>query len=119
MAMEVESLPELVSPFELFDVKDGEGIEFVPVGYERGRMTIYPHYLPPGTAKVVPVIRIHTEPRWKEIFPHYWDITSKTLQAQLIPHFERPDYRNFKYKVTKHGVAPRARFTLEVVPFPL
>jgi hypothetical protein len=50
----------------------------------------------------------------KAHFPFYYDVTSKTLRAQLVPLLPGIIARGARITVTKHGVAPAARFTLEV-----
>jgi len=54
--------------------------------------------------------------RDKALFPDYWDISSKTLVAQLLPQLRLPGYEGKKFTITNYGIAPKARFTLEVRP---
>jgi len=66
--------------------------------------------------KEIEVLRLHLPPGVKPYPPNYWDITSKTLMAQFLPHLLQPMFERYEYIVTKYGIAPRARFTLERVP---
>ena len=109
MAAEDRRLPE---PYELLDLGDGASESFVPVRYERGTMLIRPRYRGAPAEKVIPVLRVHVRTEDKPFFPHYWDVTSKTAAAQLMPMLMDPRARDYMITVTKHGVAPRARFTV-------
>jgi len=44
----------------------------------------------------------------------YWDITSKTLQAQLRPLLLELIARGAEFTVTAHGEGPQKRFSLRV-----
>ena len=113
MAAEMGRLPE---PYEILDLADGASESFVPVRYERGTMIIVPRWRGAPPEKEIPVLRIHVLPEHKPFFPHYWDVTSKTAQAQLLPMLMDPRARDYLITVTKHGVAPRARFTVARAP---
>jgi len=106
-------LPE---PYELLDLGDGASESFVPVKYERGTMEIRPRWRGAPATKEIPVLRIHVRTDDKPFFPHYWDVTSKTAAAQLLPMLMDPRARDYMITVTKHGVAPRARFTVARSP---
>ena len=113
MAAEVGRLPE---PYEILDLGDGASEAFVPVKYERGTMIIHPRYRGAPAEKEIPVLRVHVRTEDKAFFPHYWDVTSKTAAAQLLPMLMDPRARDYMITVTKHGVAPRARFTVSRAP---
>jgi hypothetical protein len=108
----MSEMPKLRGPYELLDLGDGESLAFVPVSWERGTMEINPA----SGAKTIGAVRIHLAEGAKTAPPNYYDITSKTLIAQLEPLLMLPDYDRYTYTVTKHGVAPKARFTLERAP---
>lgn len=65
--------------------------------------------------KRIRALRVWVPKEIKLLFPYYWDITSQTLIAQLMPALEAPGWEAKKYKITKYGVAPKARFSLEVI----
>ena len=113
MAAEVGRLPE---PYELLDLPDRGSESFVPVRYERGTMIIKPRYRGAPEEKEITVLRIHVRTEDKPFFPHYWDVTSKTAAAQLLPMLMDPRARDYVITVTKYGVAPRARFTVARAP---
>jgi len=107
----VEALTELIG-MEILELVDGGTITLHPQRWLLGRATIHPGYA--DRPKVIRALRIWIPRREKPIGPDYWDITSQTLIYQILPYLERPDYRTRTFRITKHGVAPRARFTLEV-----
>jgi hypothetical protein len=112
----MSELPSLSGPFEILDLEDGGSISIIPVTWERGTMQIKPLRNGGTTTLIITALRIHVSPETKGAPPNYWDITSKTLQAQLMPLLLLPGYDAFRYVITKHGVAPKARFTLERAP---
>jgi len=109
-----EELTRLDGPYEILELKDGEVKELRVKDWSTGTVTIYPNFKPTG--KVVKALRVHVPEEAKEFFPYYWDITGQTLVAQMLPYLQQPGYRSKVFEVTKHGVAPKARFTLKVRP---
>ena len=105
-------MERLAGPYEILELPDGGILETMIEKWEEGEVEIHPGYKPEG--KMVRAIRIHVPREHKEFFPWYWDITSQTLVAQIRPYLEAPGFEGRMFKITKHGVAPRARFTLEV-----
>lgn len=114
--MMAEGLRPLPGPYEILDLPDGESVRLQIVSYERGSMVIHPTYPGAPAEKEIPALRVHLAPGVKPYPPQYYDVTSKTLTAQLLPLLMARGFENYVYVVTKHGVAPRARFTLERVP---
>jgi hypothetical protein len=102
------------SPYEILELGDGGKLVTPILKWEVGVMTI--NRRSDGVKKEVQVLRIFIPHEVKPIFPDYYDLTSTTLVAQLLPHLQKPDYMNYIFTITKFGVAPRARFTLEVSP---
>jgi len=113
MTTEVGRLP---GPYEILDLADGASESFIPVKYERGTMVISPRWRGAPAEKEIPMLRVHVRTEDKPFFPHYWDITSKTAQAQLLPMLMDPRARDYLITITKYGVAPRARFTVARAP---
>jgi len=105
---------ELKGPYEIFELDDGETRQLRITNWEQGAVTIYPVHKPTG--KVINALRVHVPQETKPYFPYYWDITSKFLVAQMLGYLEVPGYQDKVFTVTKHGVAPKARFSLEVKP---
>ena len=106
----------LSGPYELLDLADRGVQRLRAVSWERGRMVIHPRQPGAPIEKEVEVLRVHVPVEVKPLPPPYFDITSKTLMAQLLPLLMERDYDRYEYVVTKYGVAPKARFTLERVP---
>jgi hypothetical protein len=64
--------------------------------------------------KMIKALRIFVPAQTKPIGVSWYDITSQTLIAQLLPFLEQPNFGNKTFVITKYGVAPKARFTVEV-----
>lgn len=108
-----EELRRLVGPYELLDLPDRGSVRFVPVSSEFGSMLIHPRSEGAPAEKEIPVLRVHIKAEFKAYPPYYWDITSKFVHAQLRPMLGESGFENYLYTITKYGVAPRARFTVE------
>ena len=106
-------MEELPGPYEILELKDRETLTTRIVKWETGKVEIHPAYKPEG--KWIIALRIEVPREDKEFFPWYWDVTSTTLVAQLLPQLQVAGFERKTYKITKFGVAPRARFTLEVL----
>jgi len=111
-----EELRRLPGPYEILELRDGETAILQIVSWERGSIVIHPRYPGAPPEKEIPVLRVHVPETVKPYPPRYYDITAKTLQAQLLPLLTEPGYENYEYVITAHGVAPRKRFTLERRP---
>jgi len=106
----------LPGPYELLDLPDRGSVRFRVVSWEQGSILIHPRYEGAPEEKEIPVLRVHLAEGVKPYPPMYFDITSKTLMAQMLPMLMERGFERYEYVVTKYGVAPRARFTLERVP---
>ncbi len=104
----------LIGPFELLELSPGESRAMTIVTAQEGEMTIHPSYQVGG--KLIRALRVHVEDSDKPLFPHYWDITSQTLIAQLAPQVLFAGYRPKRFTITKVGSGPSARFQLAVEP---
>jgi len=108
----------LSGPMEFLDLPDGGTVRLRVRSWERGSAVIHTTRDGEPADVEIPVLRVHLPEGVKPFPPMYYDVSSKTLQAQWIPMLALPGFERFEYVVTKHGVAPRARFTLERVPLP-
>jgi hypothetical protein len=81
-------------------------------GWQLGYMNIKTSEEPEG--KMIKALRIFVPAQTKPIGVSWYDITSQTLIAQLLPFLEQPNFGNKTFVITKYGVAPKARFTVEV-----
>lgn len=111
-----ENLRQLQGPYELLDLPDRGAARLRVTWWERGSIVIKPRYEGAPSEKTVEALRVHLAPGSKEYPPMYYDVTSKTLMAQLMPVLMEKGFDRYEFVVTKYGVAPRARFTLEAVP---
>ncbi len=114
MAEEFRRLP---GPIEFLELADRESITLKVVGWERGTTEIETLRRGREVKIEIPILRVHVTTETKPYPPSYYDISSKTLAAQLIPLLSVPTYKKWSYRVTAHGVAPRKRFTLERLPY--
>jgi len=110
------ALRPLPGPYEILELADGQSVRLRLVSFERGSMVIHPRNAGGPAEKTVEVLRVHLAPGVKALPPMYYDVTSKTLIAQWLPMLLERGFERYEYVVTKFGVAPRARFTLERVP---
>jgi len=108
----VESLEPLPEPFEILELIDKQEIELRILSWEIGKAKITPRDGRPP--REIQVLRVHVSTTAKPTLPHYWDITSKHLEAGLLGFLEQPGYADRVYKIKKFGSDARARFTLDV-----
>lgn len=102
----------LPGPYELLDLQDKELRTFRVVKFEEGEIPIKTQDEPGG--KIVQACRVHVRTEDKVAGLPYYDITSKTLCAQILPFLRDPGQRARRFTVTAHGVRPMKRYTLEV-----
>ena len=107
----VELLPE---PFEFLELKDGVSLTMAVTKQEWGEAVIRPRYPGAPEEKRIPVLRLTVKPGYKPTGVSYWDITSKTLQAQLRPLLPDLISRGAEFTITAHGEGPQKRFSLRV-----
>ena len=107
-----EDLEELTS-LEILELGDGGTIELRPISWKLGKYTIRTVRTPEG--KTIQILRLYVRPEEKAIGPNYWDLTSQTLIAQILPRLQAGNILGRIFRITKHGVAPRARFTFEII----
>jgi len=105
-------VPELTGPYEILELGDQGSLSFSPLSWAEGEMVIHPRFQ--AAPKTIHAIRIWVGPEVKPLFPDYYDITAQTLVAQLLPVLQRADYRELTIVITKHGVAPKARYEVKV-----
>ncbi len=101
------------SPFELFDLPDGGELVTRVLGFEDGTGTIKPARAPQGV--VVRIVRLHVPPEDKPHVPAYWDLTASRFLPTLVAALPNVVAQRRWIRIHKEGVAPRARFTLEVL----
>lgn len=107
-------MADLDKPMSVLELQDGQSLSFRVVRFELGTATIKPAHAPDG--KLVQVLRVHVRPQDKPAFPHYWDITSTRLYAQLLPQLRVESLFSRLFTITARGIPPKRNFTLEVRP---
>jgi hypothetical protein len=95
---------------EILELAPGESRSLTVLWAEEGKTIINPRDGRPP--KEIPVLRLHVDDKDKPTFPHYFDATSLTLQAQLKPLVLAPGYVARRFTITKVGSGPQARFTV-------
>lgn len=107
-------MEKLAGPYEIFDIGDGEMVQIRVMRYEQGEVDIHPGYR--DQVKVVEAVRLHLEHPWVEGRLPYIDVTSGRLRVNLLPQLADIPPGGKLLRITKHGVAPRALFTVESIP---
>jgi len=102
----------LGEPFELLELGDGVSVTLAIRGVEWGETVIHPRYAGAPAEKRIPVLRLHLLPGYKPVGVGYWDVTSKTLQAQLRPLIPGLIEAGKEFTITAHGTGPSKRFTV-------
>ena len=105
-------MPELEGPYEILELGDGGTLTLHPLRWTKGTMTIHPRYQ--RGPKTINVLRVWVPGEDKPLFPDYFDVTAATLVAQLEPILKRSDLQELEVVITKHGVPPKARYSVEV-----
>ena len=104
----------LEGPYEILELGDGGSLTLHPLAWAEGEMTIHPRFQ--RSPKLINVIRVWVPTSDKPLFPDYFDLTAATLVAQMRPILRRTDFRELAITITKHGVAPKARYSVTVAP---
>ena len=107
-----EELKPLAGPYEIFELSHQEVREFRVVKWQLGTMRIETAEEPAG--KTVKALRVYVTAASKPIGVNWWDVTSQTLIAQILPELELPGFEAKLFTVTKYGERPKARFTVKV-----
>jgi len=90
--MAAETLEELAGPYEILEMTDHEVRTLRIVAWQVGTMRIQTSEKPEG--KVIKALRIFVPATTKPIGVSWYDITSQTLIAQLLPYLEQPGFAN-------------------------
>jgi hypothetical protein len=105
----------LEPPAEILELGDRQIVEFHVLKYQLGDMKIKPRYPGAPQEKVVRTLRLWVPPEDKPVGVPYWDITSQTLIAQLVPLLDQAIKEKKKIRIQAFGVAPSKRFTVTVL----
>ena len=106
----------LTPPYEILEMADGEVKTLTPQTYERGEIQISPRFEGAPERKMINARRIRVPRSEKPAGAPYWDITSGTLIVTLDELVAGLALGSYSVKLTKVGVAPKARFQVNVLP---
>jgi len=107
-------MPELTKPYEIYEWSDGETRLFTIERWEEGELEIHPRDGRPP--KKISVLRLHVPMTEKTEFPHYWDLTSGRLVAQLKAALGVHRGARRRVKITAIGRAPRTHYSIAWLP---
>lgn len=125
---------DLQEPIEFLDLKHGNRVQLSITGHSMGTALIHPTAITPRQIRLymmqngltepptpgtpisvrIPVLRVFGQ-RLDEASPlHYWDISSKRLQAQLYTRLQFQGGAPLIVTLTAHGYKPTKVYSLEV-----
>lgn len=81
-------MAEIIGPYEILELADGETVTFHVERYETGKMIIHPTYPGAPEEKIIDGLRVFVPLADKEYLPSYWDVTGGHLVAGLKPLLE-------------------------------
>jgi len=128
-----EGVRELPEPIELLDLEHGNAISLAIDRFEMGQTLIHPTQPTPRHVRIhmqqfgltappvagtpisvmVPALRVFGTRLDKPSPLHYWDITSKTLQADLLPRLIANQGGVLTVTLTANGYKPTKRYSVE------
>lgn len=111
---DIGSLESLRGPYEILELGDGGTKDLYIEKHELGKMVIHPR--PQGLTKEIVALRVFVPATVKPLYPDWYDITSQTLIAQMLPYLEAGGYGKKRFQIRKIGTGPQARFSLTVSP---
>ena len=107
-------MPILPGPYEIFDIGDGATADLVVTRFEQGDE--FEMKALDGHTFMSSPLRLYLVKPWLPGHPLYLDITSKRLIPELKGLLGTMPGPQKHIKITKHGVAPKATFSVEVLP---
>jgi hypothetical protein len=113
-----EALEPLPPPYEILELQPGVPVDLEIVAYRIGRITIKPRFPGAPPEKTVAAVRVFLTERCKPTFPHYYDITSARLVAQLIPILLGGLWRTHIIRIVRDAPGPKAHFSVQLIPKP-
>src|SRR5208282_5054073 len=130
MAFQGVDLPE---PIEFLDLEHGASVQLQITKYEMGTTTIHPTAVTPRQTRLymqqhsltdppapgtpittrIPVLRVWGKRLDAPSDAPYWDISSKTLQANLLPRLTMNGPAGLTVTLTANGYKPTKRYSVE------
>jgi hypothetical protein len=106
--------PFLDGPLSILDPVAGEVFFFRIDRLELGDILLPARTGYGGGVKAA--LRLHVPPEDKPEAPHYWDVTSRQLQAALEPLIPWIIERRRRVRIQAIGTAPRIAYAVDVLP---
>jgi hypothetical protein len=134
MGAAIAALPtDLPEPMEFLDLEHAGSITLNIVSYELGTGIIHPTAITPRQVRLymmqnglaappaagtpitirIPVLRVHGQRIDKPSPLHYWDVSSKRLQADLLPRLQTRAGGVLSVTITATGYKPTKVFSVE------
>lgn len=134
MGAAIAALPtDLPEPYEFLDLEHAGSITLNIVSYELGTGLIHPTAITPRQVRLymmqnqlanapapgtpitvrIPVLRVHGQRIDKPSPLSYWDISSKRLQADLLPRLQTRQGGVLSVTITATGYKPTKVFSVE------
>lgn len=107
-------MADLPGPIEFLELLPGESRQLLVARAEEGETTITARN--ESAPKSIPILRLHVMPGSKGAGLDYYDVSSKTLQAQLRPVVLNQLALPRSVTVTKVGTGLSARFQVDFAP---
>ena len=101
-------------PYDILDLRDGGELVTRVIGMEEGPIAVTPKDGRPP--RIVEGVRLYVPMADKQTAPGWWDLTAQTLKPTLREVAREAIATGRWLKVTKYGVAPGARFSVELLP---
>ncbi len=99
---------------ELLDLPDGGEATLRVTSWERRQASFVTQKHP--ESEILSYMRLHLAPGSKTSGPNWWDVTSKTLQAQLAPLLTPEIMATKRVQIRKVGTGVKARFSVTLLP---
>jgi len=116
--IDVEKLPVLEPPYEIYEFEPCTPAYFKVVDFKIGRITIHPRFPGAPEVKIVECVRLYVDPETKKYYPPWWDITPRRLVYQLAGMLTRGIPENMWLKIHRDIPGPKAHFSVEWVERP-
>jgi hypothetical protein len=113
---DIARLEELTPPYEILELLPATPVVLEILSYKIGKMKISPRFPGAPEEKEVAAVRVYLSERSKPSFPHYYDITSSRLVAQLAPILVAGQWKDFNVQIERDIPGPKAHFSINLVP---
>jgi hypothetical protein len=129
----IAGVPVLAEPLEFLDLEHANSVTLALTSFQQGQAAIHPKAVTPRATRIymdqnglteppapgtpitnwVPVLRVFGARIDKPSPLSYWDISSKTLQANLLPRLIANQGGTLTVTLTANGVKPTKRYSVE------